>query len=349
MFNIQKKRILLMLGLSIFITTASYAKSNVVNIYIWANYIPPSIFKIFTKETGIKVNLTEFDSNETLFTKLKTSAHSGYDLIVPSSYYVARMARKGMLHELDKNQLSNIKNLNPALLNKDFDPNNTYSLPYLWGTTGIVVNKKYIDPNSVKTWADLWKPQYKNQLLLLDDMREVFNMAFIKLGYSINDTDPKHIKAAYLQLKQLLTNVKLFNSDAIQNIYVDEDIVIGMGWNGDTRTAQQENPNLVYIYPQDGFAVWIDCLAIPKYAPHLENAHKFINFLLRPDISQAIFDFTNFSTPNVKAIKLLSKELQHDATINPDKTTLKRGQLQKEIGAAQRTYAKYWELLKIGS
>ncbi|MCK4608693.1 MAG: spermidine/putrescine ABC transporter substrate-binding protein [Gammaproteobacteria bacterium] len=334
--------------LLLFTATALAATDNVVNLYMWADYMPMSVIKQFEQQTGIKVNVAEYDSNETLYAKLKTAPNAGYDVIIPSSYYVAKMRKEGMLHKFNKAKLPNLKYLMPSLLNKPFDPHNNYSLPYLWGTTGIVVNKKYINPNSIKTWADLWNRKYKNQLLILDDVREAFSIAFINLGYSINDTNPEHIKAAYQRLKQLMSNIKLFNSDAEQNVYIDEDVLIGMGWNGDIYNAQKENPDLVYIYPQDGFSIWIDCLAIAKNAPHINNAHKFINFIMRPEITKEIVLAQGFSSPNTAATKLLPKAIQNNPIINPDPKILQRGHFQNNIGDSVALYTKYWDLLKIG-
>jgi spermidine/putrescine transport system substrate-binding protein len=324
------------------------AAENVVNIYSWSGYIPQSVLKAFTKETGIKINLSEYDNNETLYAKLKTSPHAGYDIIVPSSYFVQRMLKQNMLAKIDKTQLPNYANLNPLFLHKNFDPNNDYSVPYLWGSSGITINTDYFKPHSVTSWEELWNPKYKNQLMMLSDPREVFAIALFTLGYSVNDTNPKHIEEAYLKLKKLLPNVKIFNSDAEQTIYIDEDAVIGMAWNGDINLSQAENPKLKFIYPKEGFVLWIDCIAITKNAPHLENAHKLINFLLRPEIAKQISMQTGYSTPNLKAIELLPQEMQNNPIFNPSQETLSRGQLQEDLGATLATYEKYWELLKIG-
>ena len=166
----------------------------------------------FTKETGIKVIYSTYESNETMYAKLKTYKDGAYDLVVPSTYYVDKMRKEGMIQKIDKSTLTNFHNLDPEMLNKPFDPNNDYSIPYIWGATAIGVNSDAIDPKTVTSWADLWKPEYKGSLLLTDDAREVFQMALRKLGYSGNTTDPKEIEAAYNELKKLMPNVAAFNS-----------------------------------------------------------------------------------------------------------------------------------------
>lgn len=336
--------------LSIFFLPASFAANkNILNIYLWGNYLPDEVIHQFTKETGIRVNTAEYDNNETMYAKLKASPRTGYDIVIPSSYYVPRLARQKLIQPIDKTKIPNFINLDPNLLNKDFDPNNNYSFPYLWGTTGIVVNTNYFPAASIKKWSDLWNPEYQNQLMMLDDMREVFSIALISLGYSLNDTNPEHIKAAYRKLLELRPNVRLFNIDAVPNIYIDEDAIIGMIWSGDCNLAQQENPNLKYIFPEEGFPVWIDSIAIVNNAPHLANAYKFLNFILRPEIAKIISQNTGHSTPNVLAKKLLPLEVQNNPIVYPDSKILSKGKFQNDIDDnTLRLYNKYWEMLKIG-
>ncbi|WP_342219429.1 spermidine/putrescine ABC transporter substrate-binding protein [Rickettsiella endosymbiont of Miltochrista miniata] len=324
------------------------AKENIVNIYNWSNYISSDVLKEFTQETGIKVNYTTYDSNETLYAKLKANPHTGYDVIVPSTYYVDRMRQQGMLQALDKSRLPNFKNLNPALLNKAYDPDNHYSIPYFWTSTGIVINSKIHPVQQLQTWADFWSPRFRNQLLLLDDVHEVFSMALMVLGYSANDTDPEHIRLAYLKLRQLMPNVRLFNNDGVKSLFIDEDISLGMAWNGDVYQAAQENPALRFIYPKEGFVISIDSMAIPIGASHVNNAYTFINFVLRPDIAKKMSLATGYPTPNLAAYKLMPKAILNNSMIYPDKKTLQRSVVQVDVGAADSIYQHYWELLKIG-
>lgn len=325
-----------------------FAEENIVNIYNWSNYISNDVLKEFTKETGIKVNYTTYDSNETLYAKLKANPHTGYDVIVPSTYFVDRMRRQGMLQALDKSRLPNFKNLNPALLNKTYDPGNHYSIPYFWSSTGIVVNSKLHPVQQLQAWTDFWNPRFRNQLLLLDDVHEVFSMALMVLGYSPNDTDPEHIRQAYLKLKELMPNVRLFNNDGVKSLFIDEDLSVGMAWNGDIYQAVQENPALRFIYPKEGFVISIDSMAIPIGASHLNNAYIFINFILRPDIAKKLSLATGYPTPNLAAYKLMPKAILNNSMIYPDKKTLQRSVVQVDVGAVESVYQHYWELLKIG-
>ncbi len=331
-----------------FFARSTIAEENIVNIYNWSSYISSDVLKEFTQETGIKVNYTTYDSNETLYAKLKANPHTGYDVIVPSTYFVDRMRQQGMLQALDKSRLPNFKNLNPALLNKSYDPDNRYSIPYFWTSTGIVVNSKIHPAQQLQAWADFWNPRYRKQLLLLDDVHEVFSMALMVLGYSPNDIDPEHIRLAYLKLRQLMPNVRLFNNDGVKSLFIDEDLSVGMAWNGDIYQAAQENPALRFIYPKEGFVISIDSMAIPIGASHVNNAYIFINFILRPDIAKKMSLATGYPTPNLAAYKLMPKAILNNSMIYPDKKTLQRSVVQVDVGAAESIYQHYWELLKIG-
>jgi spermidine/putrescine transport system substrate-binding protein len=325
-----------------------FANDKVVNVYVWANYISQDVAQQFERETGIKVQISNYDNNEILYAKLKADPKIGYDIIVPSSYYVSRMMTQHMLEKIDKTHIPNLAQINPALLNQHFDPDNTYSIPFVWATTGILVNKKYWDPKTIQTWSDLWQTRFKNQLLVIDDVREAFSMAMVRLHHSINSENPAEIKAAYEELSRLLPNIKVFNSDSLTNVYIDEDITVGMSWSGEATKAMSENPNLTYIYPKDGFWFWIDCLAIPQYAPHKKNAELFINFLLRKDISMKLMQFNGYSSPNLQTIKEAPARYRENPAINPSPQTLKRAHLQSYVGDASGIYLKYWQLLKLG-
>ncbi len=328
----------------------SYARANnkILNIYTWSNYIPQPVIQLFEKKTGIHVNIAEYDNNETMYAKLLANPNSGYDLVFPSSYYIQRMEKNHLLQPINKEKIPNIKYLNPALLNKNFDRNNQYSLPYVWGTTGIVVNKKYWNPKDFQTWMSLWQPKLHNQLLMLNDVRDVFAVALLRLGYSINDKNPEHIKQAYLLLKKLMPNIKLFNSDSVISTYADDDASIGMIWNGDMYLAKKTNKNLVYIFPKPAFETWIDCIALIKNAPHLNNAYQFINFINQPKIAKLIFNGIGFSPANLGAIKLLPKNIRNNPVINPPSSALKRTQFQTNLdNNTLKTYMNYWQRLKL--
>lgn len=323
-------------------------EKRVVNFYNWSEYIPAGVLKTFTRETGIKVNYSTFDSNEVLYSKLKTLKGKGYDLIVPSTYLVSRMRGEGMLQKLDKSLIPNFKNLDPKLLDAPFDPGNEYSIPYLWGTTGIVYNTKLLPDAGLKSWNDLWKPGYRSSLLVLDDVRDVFAMALKILGYSINDTDEAHIREAYMKLKELLPNIKVFNSETPKVFLIGEEVSAGMTWNGEAFKANRENPHISYVYPEEGSLMWVDSLAIPVGAKNTENAYLLMDFLLRPDIAKTIGEELGYATPNLEGFKLLPEKTRSNRMIYPSEEDLKKAEMQVDVGEAITIYEKYWSMLKVG-
>jgi spermidine/putrescine transport system substrate-binding protein len=338
----------LMLAMGSISSLEAAPEKKVVNFYNWSEYLPASVLKAFTKETGIKVNYSTFDSNEMLYSKLKTLKGKGYDLIVPSTYLVSRMRREGMLHKLDKSQIPNFKNLDPGLLNAAFDPGNEFSIPYLWGTTGIVYNTKLRPNADLKAWKDLWSPDYRKSLLVLDDVRDIFAMALRTLGYSINDTDEAHILEAYAKLKELMPNIKVFNSETPKVFLIGEEVSAGMTWNGEAFKANRENPNIAYVYPREGSLMWMDSLAVPEGAKNIENAYALIDFLLRPDIAKIIVEDVGYATPNAEAFKLLPESTRSNRMIYPTDEDRKKAEMQVDVGDAIAVYERYWSLLKVG-
>lgn len=334
--------------LALFCTGALFAADNVVNVFTWAEEIPHAVIEQFERETGIKVRYSTFDTNEAMFSKLRATKNSGYDLIEPSSYYIDRMRKQNLLEKLDKSKLSNYKHLDPFFLNQAYDPHSEYSIPFIWGITGIFINKNYF-PGTIADWDQLADKKYLNQLMLLDDSREVFSMAMHMLSYSINDNNPDHIRKAYLKIKELMPNIRLFNSDAVISILIDEDASVGMSWNGDLFKAYQENPNLTFVFPKDGFEIWVDNFAILKNAPHRENAYLFLNFLMRPDIAKAVSLNINYSTANLTARNLMPSYIRNNPVLYPSAEVLQHGEFQTDLGEkAMALYEKYWEQLKIG-
>lgn len=319
-----------------------------VVVYNWSEYIPEDTLEKFKKETGIEVVYSTYESNETLYTKLKLMKGEGYDVVVPSTYYVSKMAKEGLLQKVDKSKLDNFKNLDTDLLNKSFDPNNEYSVPYLWGSTGIGINAADIPVDSITGWQDFWNPKFKNQLLLTDDVREVFHMALRIKGYSANTTDEAQIKEAYEYLKELMPNVRVFNSDAPREPFLSGDVSLGMIWNGSVVQAQEDNDDIQYIYPKEGAVFWMDSFVIPAGAKHVENAHKFINFMLKAEIAKDCVDYVGYATPNKAGKALLDDETASDPTIFPDAETLAAGEFHTDVGDAVLIYDKYWQLLKAG-
>lgn len=319
----------------------------VVNVYAWGGEIPKKLVQDFEKESGIKVHFSTYDSNETMYAKLQASRQTVYDVILPSAYFVERMKRQGMLERLDPHELPNLKNLDARFVNNEYDPGNQFSVPIIWGATGIFFNDNWVS-QPPKKWNDLWNPKWRQQLMLLDDSREIFAIALMSLGFNPNDTNPEHIKKAYTHLLDLVPNIKLFASDSIQAIMIDEDALIGSSWNGDAFKAHEENKAIEFIYPEDGFVIWVDCLAIPKNPPHRKEALQFINFMLKAEASVQIALREGHAITNAKGRALLPVSIQNNPMVYPSAEIMAKGQFQRDVGEKTLLlYNQYWEHLKL--
>lgn len=323
------------------------ATNKTLYFYNWSEYIPTDVLDEFTKETGIKVMYSTYESNESMYAKLKMHPE-GYDLVVPSTYYVKKMRDEGMLKKIDRKSIPNFKGIDPLYLNKPFDPNNEYSVPYTWGATGIGINTESIKEGSVSTWGDLWDPKYEGQLMMMDDAREFFHIALKKLGFSANTTNPAEIKAAYEELKKIMPNVRVFNSDFPANPYIAGDVELGMLWNGSAYIARKESAPVDIIWPKDGAIFWMDSLAIPTHSKNTQAAHKMIDFLLRPEIAARLANEIGYPTPVEAAYPLLPKEFKNDPSVFPPKEVMENGEWQDSVGEANILYEEYFQKLKAG-
>jgi spermidine/putrescine transport system substrate-binding protein len=330
-------------------TMSAFAQDKVLYLYNWSEYLPEAVLEGFEQETGIKVVYTTFDSNEAMYAKLRlVDRKNSYDLVVPSTYYVSKMRKEGLLARLDKTKLEGFDRLDSKLLDRSFDPGNEYSVPYLWGSTGIALNTDKVKAGTVTRWADLWRPEFKDRLLLTNDMREVFHVGLRVLGYSGNSTQPREIEAAYQKLTTLVPNVRVYDSEAPRMPYLEGETDAGMIWNGEAYQAHGENPAIVYIYPAEGAALWMDSLVIPKNARNVEFSYRFINYILRPEIGKAISEEIGYATPNLASLALLDESLRDNRTVYPNALDLKNTEFQVDVGDAIKVYEKYWELLKAG-
>ncbi|USD66561.1 extracellular solute-binding protein [Vibrio sp. SCSIO 43136] len=334
------------LSLSTLYSAQAVSADQELYFYNWSEYIPGEVLEDFTEETGIKVIYSTYESNESMYAKLKTQGE-GYDLVVPSTYFVSKMRKEGMLQKLDKSKLEHFDDLDSNYLNKPFDPSNDYSIPYIWGATGIGINTDMLDKGSVKKWADLWDSKWVGQLMMMDDSREVFHIALTKLGYSANTTNPDEIKAAYEELRKLMPNVLVFNSDFPANPYLAGETSIGMLWNGSAYMAREEGASIEIVWPEKGTIFWMDSLAIPAGAKNVEAAHKMIDFLTRPENAAKIAMEIGYPTPVKAAYPLLPKEFVNDPNIFPPQEVMDSGEWQDEVGEAASIYEEYYQKLKV--
>lgn len=336
------------------VTSADAKKSGAAEekqklvVYNWTEYLPESALTAFTKETGIEVEYATYESNEAMYAKLKLLDGKGYDVVVPSTFYVEKMRKEGLLHPIDKTLLKNFGNLDAFALNRAHDPNNEFSVPYLWGTTGIAVNGKDLDASKIKKWADLWNPEYKGKLMLMDDVRDNFYIGLRVCGYNDNSTNEEEIKCAYEKLKTLMPSIKTFNSDAPKVPLIQGNVSIGAIWSGEAYKASQEMEDLQYIYPEEGSVLWIDSFVIPKGAANVAAAHKFIDFMLRAESGKACIEELGYPAPNTATLPLLDEKLRNNKIVFPNKDDIAKANIHTDLGDAGLIYQKYWDLLKSG-
>ena len=285
-------------------------------LFNWGNYIDPELIKEFEAETGIQVIYETFDSNDAMEAKLKQGG-TRYDIVFPSESSITKLVNQNLLQKLDHSKIKGLENISPFLLNSPVDKGNQYTIPYFWGTVGIMVNTKYIDPESIQTWSDLWKEDFKNKVLVLDGNREALGMALQSLGYSLNSKNENELHAAEVKLKELKPNVRAVLNEEIKTMMKLEEAPIGMGYSGDAAAVAEENPNVQYILPKDGSAVWTDNFAIAHTAVNVEGAYAFINFMLRPENAARNAEYVGYSTPNEKAKELMDPEVTSDETYYP--------------------------------
>lgn len=325
------------------------SEPQVLNLYNWSEYMPQEVLDRFQEETGIQVVYTTYDSNEAMYARLKLLDDSAqYDLAVPSTYYVNKMRKEGLLTPIDHTRLEGFDQLDPELVDLNIDPDNAYSVPYLWGTTGLAYDATDIDGQPT-AWADLWDDGYAGRIVLTNDMREVFHVGLRVLGYSGNSTNPEEIEAAYEKLAELMPAVRTFNSDAPRMPYLEGETDVGMIWNGEAVMGKEDMPSLEYVYPEEGVIVWLDSFVIPKNARNVEAAHQFISFVMRPEISALISADIGYATPNLAARDQLDPAVANDRTSYPTAEDMVNAEFQEDVGdAALQVYTKYWELLKTG-
>lgn len=235
-----------------------------------------------------------------------------------------------------------------SLLNKEYDPGNKFSVPYLWGSTSLAINSDFVDIKKADSYRILWDSKYKGKVILTDDLREVFHIALRILGYSGNETDPEKIKKAYELLRKLRPNVRVYNSDSPKVPFINGEVTLGLTFNGEMYAAGEENPSIKYIYPKEGAIFWVDSMCIPKGSKNVANAHKFINYIMKPEVAKMISEEVGYPSPNKAGVALLDKSVRGNPTIYPPLSIIKQGEFQLDVGDAIKVYEKYWNLLKSG-
>lgn len=308
-----------------------YASGNTVTIYNWGDYIDPKLIKKFEKETSYKVSYETFDSNEAMFTKIQQGG-TAYDLTIPSEYMIQKMMKEKMLIPIDYSKIKGIEQIDERFMDLDFDPKNVYSIPYFWGTLGIVYNDKVIKADEMQHWDDLWQEKLANNVMLFDGAREVIGLALNSDGHSLNSKDNQLLEKAAHKLNSLPNNVKAIVADEIKMYMINEEAAAAVTFSGEASEMLDNNEHLHYVIPSEGSNLWFDNIVIPKTAKNIEGAYAFINFLLEPENAAQNAEYIGYSTPNKGALKLLPKEITEDEQFYPKDEVIANLEVYEDLG-----------------
>lgn len=352
----MKKRILSLLTaliLGIGTLTGCTAGDNANNngqviVYNWGEYIDPEVLEQFTEETGIEVIYDEYETNEIMYPKVESGA-AEYDVVCPSDYMIQKMIENDLLAELNYDNIPNSKNIDEQYYeqSKEFDPENKYSIPYCWGTVGILYNKTMVK-EPIDSWDVLWDEEYKDNILMQDSVRDSFMVALKKLGYSMNSSNQEELEQARDLLIEQKPLVQAYVVDQVRDKMIGNEAAIGVIYSGEAIYTQRENADLEYVIPKEGTNVWIDSWCVLKNAPNRENAEKFIDFLCRPDIALKNFDYITYSTPNKEARELIEdKNIKNSKIAFPDLSEYDNLETFQYLGEdTDEQYNELWKEIK---
>ncbi len=346
-------------------TIAAPAQERVVNVYNWSDYIDPKMLEEFTQQTGIKVVYDTYDNNEIVETKL-LAGRSGYDLVVPSGPFLQRLIKAKIFRPLDKEKLPNIGNLWPEIMQRlaVFDPGNQHAIDYMWGTTGLGINVKKVRERlgdiPLNTWDLLMKPELSSKLkdcgiYVLDSPEDLFPGILSYLGLNPDSKREEDLKRAGDALFRIRGNVQKFHSSEYINALANGDICLAVGYSGDVlqaRSRAEEAKNgqeITYVIPREGALMWFDAFAIPADAKNIDEAHEFLNFMMRPEVAAANTNFVSYASGNLAAKPLVDPEILNNPGVYPDEETFKRLFTNTAYdNRTQRTVTRLWTRVKTG-
>lgn len=297
-------------------------KARQVNFFNWSNYIAESTLPGFEGESGIKVNYDMYSDEEEMFSKLKAGVQ-GYDVIVGTDYMVPRLQALNAIDRIPHELLKNLANIEPKFQDPDYDRGLQFTVPYLWGTTGVGYNKSKL-PKTPSSWRDLWDPKLADRMSALDNARDGVGCALLMLGLPKDAKDPAQLKKAQAALLEQKKLIKHYSSSTYIDGLVSGELWLAQGWSGDVLQASRDNKAVDYVIPKEGSFIWVDSLCLVKGSEHREESLALVDYLLRPDVAAAIAQSKRFASPNAKAIPLLEDSLRKDPRVFPGPDLLKR-------------------------
>ena len=326
-----------------------------VYVYNWGEYIDEDVIAQFKEETGIDVIYDMFETNEEMYPVIEAGGVK-YDAVCPSDYMIQKMIENNMLAEINFDNVPNIKEIDSKYMDmsRSFDPDNKYSVPYCWGTVGILYNTSMVAPEDAPTkWSDLWDEKFKDNILMQDSVRDAFMVALKSLGYSMNTTNEAEIAEARDLLIKQKPLVQAYVIDQVRDKMIGGEAAMGVIYSGEMLYIQQEvadlglDYSLEYVIPEEGTNLWLDSWVIPANAPNKENAEKWINFLNKPEIAYQNFEYITYPTPNKGAFDLLDSDLQNNKAVFPDTDSLKNCEVFQYLGTdVDSIYNEYWKEVK---
>ena len=322
--------------------------SNKLYVYNWGEYLDPDVITSFEEETGYDVIYDVFETNEIMYPKIATDP-SQYDVICPSDYMIAKMSEVGLLGELDFDAMPNVRaNIGEEYwkMSQDFDPENKYSVPYMWGTVGILYNSALIE-EPVDSWDILWDPAYNDEILMQDSVRDLFMVALKKLGYSMNTSDPKELEEARDLLIEEKPLVQAYVVDEVRDKMIAGEAKIGVIYSGESEFTREENPDLTYCIPKEGTNVWLDSWVMTKDSRHKKAAAAWIDYMCRGDIAYQNFEYIYYSSPNTAAREYMDEEELENEVLFPDLSKYEHLEAYRYLGEeTERMYYNYWKEIK---
>lgn len=318
-----------------------------LNIYNVGDYIDMAVIDIFEEENpDIRINYETFATNEEMYIKVANGS-SAYDVIFPSDYMVQRLIEENLLMEIDYANVPEFVNIGQQYLNQPYDIGNKYSVPYMWGTMGILYNTTMVK-EPVDTWKILWDPKYIGEVLMLDSERDTVAITMRMLGYSMNSKEDAELEDAKNALIAQKDIVLAYCGDEVKDKMIDNEGAMTIAWSGDAFYCIDENPDLAYAVPEEGSNLWFDSMVIPKTSTHKAEAEKFINFMCRQDIALMNADYIGYSTANDAAVELMDEEIQNDPLRYPDLSTLQNMEVFTYDKELSRKISDIWLQFKIG-
>jgi spermidine/putrescine transport system substrate-binding protein len=315
-----------------------------ITVFNWGDYIDESVLGDFEKEYGIQVNYDYFTTNEEMYVKLKSGGTS-YDVIFPSDYMIARLIKEDMLHKIDMSNITNLEHIGEEFKGLGYDPNNEYSVPYMWGTVGILYNTTMVD-DPVDSWNILWNPKYEKNIFMLDSQRDSIAVALKKLGYSLNTRVESELEQAKQELIKQRPLVLSYVGDEVKDKMIGGEAALAVVWSGDAIFMMWENEDLEYAIPKEGTNLWFDAMAIPKTSKNKEAAEKFINYMTSPEIALRNTEYIGYSTPNVTAREMLDDEIRNDKVAYPDMDSLEGSEVFEDLSDIIEVYNRIWDEIK---